>query len=41
MLRPMNRLTEARDAYRAALRLATNRHEQEFLGRRIGGIEGV
>ena len=26
-------------AYRAALRLATNRLEQEFLGRRIGAIE--
>lgn len=41
LLRRMNRLPEACDAYRAALRLATNRLEQEFLERRIEAIEGI
>jgi RNA polymerase sigma-70 factor (ECF subfamily) len=41
ILRRMNRMTEASDAYRAALRLATNRLEQEFLRRRIEAIEGM
>jgi RNA polymerase sigma-70 factor (ECF subfamily) len=41
LLRRMHRLPEARDAYRAALRLTTNRLEQEFLGRRIAAIEDM
>ena len=39
LLRRMKRFPEACDAYRAALRLANNRLEQEFLGRRIEVIE--
>jgi RNA polymerase sigma-70 factor (ECF subfamily) len=41
LLRRMNRLPEACGAYRAALHLATNRLEQEFLGRHIEAIEGL
>jgi len=41
LLRRMNRLPEARGAYRAALRLATNRLEQEFLGRHLEALEGL
>ncbi len=40
LLRRMNRNTEACQAYRAALRLATNRLEQQFLERRIRTTEG-
>ena len=39
ILRRMGRLGEAKEAYRRALDLATNRVEQEFLQRRIVMIE--
>jgi len=41
LLRRLNRLPEACEAYRAALRLTANRPEQEFLGRHIQAIEGL
>ena len=41
LLRRMNRMPEACQAYRAALRLATNRLEQRFLERRIETTEGL
>ncbi|HEY7388281.1 MAG TPA: RNA polymerase sigma factor [Bryobacteraceae bacterium] len=41
LLRRMNRMPEACRAYRAALRLATNRLEQRFLERRIEMTEGL
>jgi RNA polymerase sigma-70 factor (ECF subfamily) len=40
ILRRMNRMTEASEAYRAALGLATNGLEQDFLRRPIRAIEG-
>jgi predicted RNA polymerase sigma factor len=41
LLLRMNRMSGACHAYRAALRLATNRLEQRFLERRIETTEGV
>ena len=41
VLRRMNRAAEARAAYREALRLTTNRLEQDFLSRRIRELDGL
>jgi RNA polymerase sigma-70 factor, ECF subfamily len=41
ILRRMNRYAEAAEAYRQALRLATNRVEQEFLKRRLTTVQTI
>jgi len=40
LLRRLGRRQEARDAYRRALELATNRVEQDYLRRRLTALNG-
>jgi RNA polymerase sigma-70 factor, ECF subfamily len=41
LLRRLRRVTEAAEAYRSALALASNPAEQRFLARRLGKVEAL